>query len=969
MLREGALVTALLGNRAAFGEQELSGQDFGFYISTRQSDGIGSGNATNQHRSAQFQFRNTPPQDRTAGIVLRFTPTGDPQGYGDDDGDAKKQCYMAALIYDGASQTFSVEIRHYTGTGQHIVIASAATAALPSAVTFNALLDVDFECQSTDPPNLRPAMRLKIDGNVIALTAQVAGVDVFGDWLVDGRGNAIKSAGAIGEGFYFQGTAAATPRVYVDTWAQQALTDLSIDEGDPDPPNPDDYASIPIRGETTGKTGTLLVPASWSVRQGGVWYRNEYTLRSGHEVRHAVGGRQRRSFQLQANGANAEELEEFLNFLESHRGSELPFDWRNPRTGEVIPVRFATPASTLSTLQRGIQTFTFDLVEAFSGLGDYEEATASFDTISKGAGPAEFVQFYDEDALSQDVDLTINLDKAAPAGGLQVAYKVSGNAIEGTDYTIFAGASPLTFAADETSKTVTVRISGSVDKYRLTREINIDLDTENSDVAVNSLSSGVRMRIKTPKDPPRVQFTSTSGNVDRGDRINVPVEILSGSNSTGEDILVRWKVTGGDMGSEDYDIPVDFGDVIIPAGSTSTTIPVDVAVSAASNETLILDLNHESDATHLSATDPNGRQTYHEDENFATYVDDLRFVQLVEEQEAQWQFAGTPADYARGPAGCLNQTFRSGLLHTFDPVLTTDRGTPMNVLYAKPGTPCAGYHRKDFAKEVSSDGPTQAQPFRVYQRFSIKVKEPTAQAPVTGYSSHIRMSIFDRQGGFSYAISFTRSGSTWSGQIPANSKWGKVAAIRKPYTQTTGFTKGDIGRQIVGTTSGNTGIIVDYTTGGSKFVFIDPDPGSTFTNNTEAYTVTSGNGAGSFNGANTPGYGSGEDSAFGVATTSSGETVLWILHHEVTKTVGDITSGAHNRIIYPVADGLGQDSSNWDGLGVAIYDHRLEYSDTLISGAPLEDYFPKLRDWWEPIGNATLNYSPGGNNQYTITVN
>lgn len=892
-IRDGAVSGPVAGDQVDLGDSLLTGQDWGWYISTRPSDGNGTAFPTNQHRSVDVRFRNAPTIDREAGIALRFTSlnTGT---YNVSGADADKRCYCAVLIYDGTGASFSVELRHYSGGGAHSVIASAST--VPTSVTFNAIVSLDFEVQNTDPPGLRPAMRVKLDGTAVTFTSGATGVDVFGDWVVDGRTNAIKSISAVGEGLYYDGPAvAATARMLFDNWTQEAVSDINIDDGGNDT-DTDEQASVVVRGETSGKFGELTVPKSWPVRESHEWYRKEFRPRSGHRIRYADAGQERRSFRIMARAVEDSDRDDLIAFLEEHGGSELPFDWTHPRTNEVIACRFATPATTLTLLERGTDGFDFDLVEAFNGLGGGTQSTVSFDPISVSG--TSYVQFYEEQTAAYNVTITAQLDVAAPIGGLEVGYTVNGTAVAGTHYNITAGVSPLSFAVGETSKTITVQILPTT-AWTRTRSLLLEFDPTAGNAAINTLANAVHMYIRPSVDPPIIEFSSASGSHAGGQVHNIATKFLTGSPDTDEDIDIYWEVDASSTATQgtDFTFPTASGSVVWPAGDSTSAIPVQISGdTGAVGKTIVLNLKHENGAAHASYVDPNARQTFHEDENFYTYCDDLRYVDLIDGSASVWQFSGEPADHARGPAGCLSQQFQSGVLHTWEPDggKRTARGTPMNILYAKPGTPCDGYHRKDFDKEVSCDGPTQAQAFRTYQRFSVKVELPTLNAPVTGYSRYVRLSIFDRVGGYSYAIRFDRestdggavvtSTGSWLAEEPSNTDWGSA--------------------------------------------------------------------------------GSGPDSDYGIDENADGETVLWILHHEATKAPGSL---GHNRIIYPVNEGPGQNSSNWDGRGLCFYDPRLEYSDVSgFSGPPGDDYWVKPADWWEPRGQATIRNS--GVSQYTITI-
>lgn len=717
-----------VGNQASIGHSLPTGQSFGFYISTRRSDGVGSANWNNQHRSVNVICKSSPTIDREVGIALRYTSVN--QGtYGIGGADADKRCYVAVLVYDGVSASFDLELRHYGGGGAHTVIATALSAVLPATVRFGFYIDFDFECQDTAPPNARPAMRVILDGVEIVMTSQVAGVDVFGTWVVDGRTSAITGVGSDGEGLYFTGTLASTPRAFFDDWLQMPLSNILIDDGGGgSEDDPDTFASVEMKTETSGQFGRLEVQLSWPVTEGHQWYQKRFSPRSGHKVVYADAGQERRSFRLQAAGITDADRDYLLDFMEDHNGGEIPFEWVLLRTEEVIPVRFARPKAVLALLQRGIDAFDIDLIEAL-GPPPPEVVFAAFDwskpprtsgvatagssgnllvdvnatfnadgvanglkvwnrtTGARGAvssftdttitcvnglqdGTRQDFQegdiydvgtefyfawhirddgFYAVDGLTTPTRVVpFKLSGPAPAGGVQVAFQVTGTAVAGVNYTLNTP-SPINIEAGVSEGEISITVLDPGFWY-VERSIILTLIGSATAQPQISLADEFHFWIyphQTNEPPPAVEFQSSGATAAGVGLINI--RCLQRSTITGslkaslETTAVRLKVvstTGGLVAGDHFELPID-GEIAIGDDDT-----LDASSTHGQIEVLRMDVPGTiTIGLHLEPDDGS-------EENFWGKTEDARLEGVDYDTEERYidtyPFPGEPATHAAG---------------------------------------------------------------------------------------------------------------------------------------------------------------------------------------------------------------------------------------------------------------------------------------------------------------------------------
>ena len=221
------------------------------------------------------------------------------------------------------------------------------------------------------------------------------------------------------------------------------------------------------------------------------------------------------------------------------------------------------------------------------------------------------------DSGTANLDFTVSLSAAS---GRQVTVKYAvdgtdgGTATAGTDYEAVSETT-LTFAAGETSKTITVSVTGdTLDEADET--VRLTLSGPVNAVLSSTAATGVGT-ITDDDDPPTVSIGNAS--VPEGDSGTANLDFtVSLSAASGRQVTVKYAVDGTDGGTAaagtDYEA-VSETTLIFAAGETSKTITVSVTGDALdeADETVRLTLSGPVNAA-LSSTAATGVGTITDDE-------------------------------------------------------------------------------------------------------------------------------------------------------------------------------------------------------------------------------------------------------------------------------------------------------------------------------------------------------------------
>ncbi len=177
----------------------------------------------------------------------------------------------------------------------------------------------------------------------------------------------------------------------------------------------------------------------------------------------------------------------------------------------------------------------------------------------------------------------------------------TGTATSGTDYTAVTG-STLTFAAGETSKTITVSVTGdTVDESNET--VAITLSNASSGTAISTATGTGTIRDDDPK------FSINSPSVTEGDSssVNLVFTVTLSASSTSQ-LTVDYAQTGGTATSGTDYAAVTAGTLTFTPGTTTRTIAVSVTGDTAdeSNETVVLTLSNATAGAGISTATGTG---------------------------------------------------------------------------------------------------------------------------------------------------------------------------------------------------------------------------------------------------------------------------------------------------------------------------------------------------------------------------
>jgi hypothetical protein len=873
---------------------------WGWYLSARENPSP----VAAQHRSVSVTMQTDSGTAREVGLVGRFLPTGVPFTDYSADSDTDKAAYVVVILYSAAG-AFTAELRSYRPGVAHVVMATAAAADPALAtITFGVAFTLDFEIQTVD--NARIVMRAKIGSTAIIFTPAVSGVSLSGEWIFDDRTVTFKNFVG-GEGLFFDtaGGAALAHYVIFDTWTDVALSNVSGLAGTPD----NLWPSVEMQSETFGLVGTLEIDHSWPVQEEGRFLQNREILRSGAMTVFPRTRVNRRTWRIQADAITSTQRAALLEFYRAHQGPEQPFNWVTP-SGEAVFAKFEGDELAHALLAPGTETVFFVLIEVFADPAQGTFPDVGWDPTSPDNPEASgdvYWKIHREDSHVNET-YTIRLSQPAPVGGTTVNYLLGGDAIESTDYSVAAGASPLTIPAGSSTATVTINFLGNT-SWHHERLLTLTI-TPTGSSQINSITEGEeQLRIYIQPDslmptgtvtPPIINFDSASSTYSgpgSGGPHDVPVTITPDTGGTDEDVLAYYTVGGTATEGVDYRFSRPLlGDelVDVSAGNTGDLKLAVTGAGAGSGNTVIITLDYEASA--------GGDMNLHNNTHLNTFEHPAGYLGLhAATGHGEYPFPADSGPHTDGPAAALTAGAAKGLrpLTLFtDPLHThPDTGGLLTGGYATSQAPAAGFLETSRENEIFCDGPDVLLQFDDYQRFSINVVPPSAGSGLAR-SRYIRVELYNENTGSEFAVHFD-SESTTGGFMPS------------AVTDSFGLSWG---------------------------------------------VNSFGEHYGSEGGANND---------FGVDVSVSGVTRLWFVYHEPNGTRHATDSHRHTRRIWPSPWSLarynesgsrmggnlgGTNAANHWNEGWIFYDPMVERSGTILSGAPGQ-HWPRHGHFWRPRGN------------------
>ncbi len=238
------------------------------------------------------------------------------------------------------------------------------------------------------------------------------------------------------------------------------------------------------------------------------------------------------------------------------------------------------------------ESFTMDLsnpsgatISDNQGVGTIRNddgTTLSVDDVSLAEGNAGTTAF----------NFTVALSNPS-AGNVTVDYQTTdGTATGGVDYTAIPATS-LTFLPGETSKTVTVNVTGDV-TVEADEGFTLDLSNPSGATIADSQGSG------TIQNDDAATISIDDISINEGNSGTTAFTFtVSLTNPSTSDVTVDYTTTDGTATTADSDYSATSGTLTIPVGSTTAAITVNAIGDAAveSDETFTLDLSNPSGAT------------------------------------------------------------------------------------------------------------------------------------------------------------------------------------------------------------------------------------------------------------------------------------------------------------------------------------------------------------------------------------
>jgi len=577
-----------------------------------------------------------------------------------------------------------------------------ASVAVPFTVRFD-VQNVNGSSQTNGSVKLIPLL----DGVMLEGWILAGGTTEETGYLLDAGDDRVLSGTSIG----FYSATLGTPSIFVHSFTRNAVV-YQNDERD--------LGGISLPVEQSVRTDdTLTLNHEWPVRVGYVSYALEQQFASEHEHRHATATSKRRIWTISSRAATQTEVEGLVTFFEDHDGVGLGFKWVTP-DGETVKVAFRDNSIRKVKVSAGVYTFSVQVIELLGpdlptvsfemfGSSIVTPSVGGIEIVDYPAGsPGYPVFFFQDDDVSFDV--TILLAEAATRD-LDIAYEITGTAVEGTNYSIpTASESPVTIAAGLTELTITFNILNT-GLYHLEKRMEIKMLSGQTEATVNGDVDELHAYIRTTTAPPLLEFNASTSSPSVGDLHQIQVDKVGSDHE--DNVALYFKI---DEDSTDAVEGVDYtfipspgalhGLYGIPPLNTLRTLYVQIELSATVGRKLVLDLYHEREGEL--------------DKNLWTNTDTMEMD--VSDGQDTGRFPTEPGDCAPGPAGLLPP---HPLSIGFDSTLVDPLGLPLPTLKLRSDARGSGYHRKNSEAQVFCAGTTTLHSQKEYSRVSVYVRKAT----------------------------------------------------------------------------------------------------------------------------------------------------------------------------------------------------------------------------------------------------
>lgn len=335
-------------------ENDLPVTRSAYFLAQREAD-----DNVNQDRSIDFFFESTGATNssvRRVSVCLRESGSGPTAGLGFILGRAYEA--RATRIDSPASSALFV-FRKLSATLPYVPIAQLDTAVpLDTWQTLRLVVD------DVTGPNFghtdTPRLKLYLDGVLMPLlpgTSTPSGVFFDPDGTIyDETADRIRNGS--GEGFGVRISTGIARATQIDNWTQGAGAQQGT--------TPEDQQqTIVVSTEKQGATGTLSLPADWSVQELVHAFTIEHEFETGHVWRGLEAPGVRRVWEIAARAERTTDVQSLRDFFDAHRGVEIPFSWTTPRPMlETVTVTFEDDALRDVLVNPTVGAFSFRLTEA-----------------------------------------------------------------------------------------------------------------------------------------------------------------------------------------------------------------------------------------------------------------------------------------------------------------------------------------------------------------------------------------------------------------------------------------------------------------------------------------------------------------------------------------------------------------------------------------------------------------------------
>ncbi len=216
---------------------------------------------------------------------------------------------------------------------------------------------------------------------------------------------------------------------------------------------------------------------------------------------------------------------------------------------------------------------------------------------------------------SNNLVFTVTLS-AASTSSLTVNYaRTGGTATSGTDYTAVASTT-LTFAANETSQTITVPVTGDAMDEGAGETVVVTLSSPSAGTGISTMSGTGTIT----DDDPKFSIGNASATEGNTGSVNMTFTVTLGAGAASQytvDYASSDGATNGATAGTDY--TAVSGTLTFPAGTTSRTITVSVTGDTMNeaNETVVVTLSDPSAGTAISMATGTGTITDNDTPNFS----------------------------------------------------------------------------------------------------------------------------------------------------------------------------------------------------------------------------------------------------------------------------------------------------------------------------------------------------------------